>query len=264
MCPYAPFGNTLPSNLCFRIRAPAEEPPPRIQIIRFLDHTRDCMLAGTLVYFSRLYMTGVPRTRAIGWFPAMVALIAASSFLHGGCGPSRRDLEEQAASRTALGLNSDLRNDSAFADNSLLLASCQRQLGDYDSALVSFESTIEYFHSLNDQHLERRARIALSDFYHAMHKDADAVTIASAAATSAKVFSDVGDMYRALKIVARSNHRLGRYDDEMETLADLARIDSQSYQGRERPLLLRWMMQAFDGKGDQAGADGMFNRWKEL
>jgi tetratricopeptide (TPR) repeat protein len=215
----------------------------------------------------------------------MVALIAASSFLHGGCGPSRRDLEEQAASqselagkefndrhysraldatRTALGLNSDLRNDSAFADNSLLLASCQRQLGDYDSALVSFESTIEYFHSLNDQHLERRARIALSDFYHAMHKDADAVTIASAAATSAKVFSDVGDMYRALKIVARSNHRLGRYDDEMETLADLARIDSQSYQGRERPLLLRWMMQAFDGKGDQAGADGMFNRWKEL
>ncbi len=215
----------------------------------------------------------------------MVVFIAASWFLFGGCGPGRRDLEEQAASqsalagkefndrhysraleatRTALRLNTDLRNDSAFADNSLLLASCQRQLGDYDSALISFESTIEYFHSLNDQHLERRARIALADFYNAMYKDADAVSIASGAATSAKVFSDAGDMYRALKIVAQSDHRLARYDDELTALAELARIDSQSFQGRERPLLLRRMMEAGDGKGDRAAADAMFNRWSAL
>src|ERR1051325_6587163 len=131
-------------------------------------------------------------------------------------------MKTQIPTREAIRLNTDLNEDSVLADNYLLLANCQRQMGDYDSALVGFQNTIEYFHSLNDQRLERRARIALAGFYGEMFRDADAITIASDAATSAKVFSDFGDAYRALMIVARSAYRLGRYEDEQAALAELA------------------------------------------
>lgn len=224
--------------------------------------------------------------RLESWACLPIYLIVAGIVgLSGGCGPSRRDLEEQAASQSALAeknfndrkysgalaatreailLNTELRNDSAMADNYLLLASCQRQLGDYDSALVGFESTIEYFRSLNDQHLERRAKIALADFYVAIFRDADALAIASDAATSAKVFSNVGDTYRALMIVARATHRLGRYEDELAALAELARIDSQAYHGRDRVLLLRSMMEACAGSRDPGRYEEVFDRWKSF
>src|SRR5258706_2655290 len=195
-----------------------------------------------------------------------IVLIASSTILvSGGCGPSRRDLEEQAesqsamaeknfndgkysealaATREAIRLNTGMNEDSVLADNYLLLANCQRQMGDYDSALRGFQNSIEYFHSLNDQHLERGARIALAGFYGEMFRDVDALTIAADAATSAKVFSDFGDAYRALMIVARANHRLARYDEENATLAELGRIDTQAHGGRDRLLLLRMRMEA--------------------
>jgi tetratricopeptide (TPR) repeat protein len=216
---------------------------------------------------------------------AIVLIVGGVIGSSAGCGPGRRDLEEQAASqaataekyfndrkysealaatREAIRLNTSLREDSVLADNYLLLANCQRQLGDYDSALVGFENTIEYFHSLNDQHLERRARIGLAEFYGAMLRDVDAITIASDAAASANVFSDFGDAYRALMTVARSSHRLGRYDDESAALAELSKIDSQAHGGRDRLLLLRMKMESAVGAGDPAASGVIFTRWRDL
>src|ERR1051325_72196 len=249
------------------------------------QHAAPLFVTGDFPIFRPFIMKTQIPSRVAALSLAIVLIVSCTIVVSPGCGPSRRDLQEQAAAqaamaeknfndrkysealaatREAIRLNTDLNEDSVLADNYLLLANCQRQMGDYDSALVGFQNTIEYFHSLNDQHLERRARIALAGFYGEMFRDADAITIASDAATSAKVFSDFGDAYRALMIVARSAYRLGRYEDEQAALAELARIDTQAHGGRDRLLLLRMKMEASRGAGDPGSSGEIFNRWREF
>jgi tetratricopeptide (TPR) repeat protein len=210
-------------------------------------------------------------------------MAAGIGFIAAGCGPSRHEMEQQAseeaavaqiglgdqnysqamtAIREAMRLNGELKNDSALADNYILLSKCQRQAGDYDTALASLQEAIGYFHSLNEQQIERRVRIALADFYSAIFDPTDALAIASDAASTAKVFASIQDAYQGLMIVARSCHALERYDEEVAALNELAAIDSQYYRGQNRMLFLKSMMEAYARAGDPGKTAEAFERWK--
>ena len=211
-------------------------------------------------------------------------LIAAGiGFVAAGCGPSRHEMEQQAseeaavaqiglgdqnysqamaAIREAMRLNGELKNDSALGENYIVLSNCQRQTGDYDNALASLQEAIAYFHSLNEQQIERRVRIALADLYYTIFDPTDALPIASDAASTAKVFASVQDAFQGLLIVARSCHALERYDEEVAAITELALIDSQVYRGQNRMLFLKSMMAAFAGAGDSKKTTEAFERWK--
>jgi tetratricopeptide (TPR) repeat protein len=192
----------------------------------------------------------------------LITVYIASFVLITGCGRDLSEKVREAADQTqqaqklfsehkyvealtltqkAMLLNTELQNDSLLADVYLLLATCQQQLGQYDSALTSYQNAVQYFHSINDQHLERRARIALAEFYYVMKKNSNALDIASDAATAAKVFSNIPDTYRALMIVAKASHALERYDQEITALQELAYIDSQAFHQQHKIDLMKMM-----------------------
>ena len=216
-------------------------------------------------------MTKINRLRLAGPHGTLLlAIVAASALLRIGCSPSQQDKATQASqksltaqrlfidrdfaralstTREAMELNSDMQDDSSLADNYFLLANCQRQLGQYDSALSSFQEAVQYFHEVADQHAERKARIALAEFYALMGDDKDAAGIASDAAMAAQVFSKSDETFRALTIAAGAFHRLGRYDQELQTLDALVRLDSSQFNRRSRLALERQRSDALFASG---------------
>ena len=204
-------------------------------------------------------------------------------FVAGGCGPSQQEKARVAAgknieaerlfadkefaqalalTRESMELNGEVASDTSLSDNYVLMARCLRELGEYDSALVAFQSAIQYFHSVSDQHLERRARIALAEFYYEMNDNGNAAALSSDAAMAAKVFSNIDDRYSALAIAARAYHRLGRYKQELQTLDALAEIDNQTFAGRDNFALLQARLNSYNAAGQPAQAREVFSSWK--
>src|SRR5258706_6150730 len=84
-----------------------------------------------------------------------------------GCGPNEEEKRHDAGARIATArelfdaqqynqalqlvkeatsLNTEISNDTGLVENDIFAAHCQRQLGEYDSALVGYQSAIERSH----------------------------------------------------------------------------------------------------------------------
>jgi len=208
-------------------------------------------------------------------------VVVVLALMAGGCGRGNLEQEASALSEKAVHLTSegkygealpligsaleiygDGKHDSAAGDNAILAAICYRKLGLYDSALLSYQRAIEYFHTLKHQKLERRGWIALAEFYNLLREPQSAFTLASDAAGSAKVFDDRPDAYAALRIAATASHLLGNYDRELSLLQEVRRLDSLLYGSRSRGELLLAGFRATEASGDYAKTRAMWERWR--
>lgn len=209
-------------------------------------------------------------------------LLVCLCLLLAGCGSNEEEKLRDAASRAAkaqelfdaeqysqaflyikeaIAMNVGISNDTALAENDLLAARCQRQLGEYDAALASYQSAVQRSHGLSDRNRERKALIALAEFHSLMSRDNDALTIAADAATSAKLFANVEDAYRAMTIVATVCHKLQRYDKEVKTLEELLVLDSLSRKERDRNHLYALLFRAATSANKGIRSNDVFNRW---
>jgi tetratricopeptide (TPR) repeat protein/CHAT domain-containing protein len=173
----------------------------------------------------------------------------------------QRYMEALNLLRSAVQLNTGLENDTALANTYLFIGACQQQIGDYDSARMNYQYAGQYFHTIGDKHLERKARIVLADFYSLMGKNQEAFLLASDAATEAKLFSDVNDRYAALATVARTNHNLERFDEEQQALDEMRLIDSLSRRGQARDSLFLLQFRSASAQGKQEYIGQVFRRW---
>lgn len=158
--------------------------------------------------------------------------------------------------------NSDLKRDSALGENYLLLGHCQRKLGAYDSALGSFNASLEFFHLCGDQKLERRGRLALAQLTYDLRRYRDALSVASDAAAEGKVFSDSTNTLQALVLVARSNHKLRNYLKEIEVLDTLMSQNTRQATDEVKQELWEMLFQAHVGIGIERNVRTTFNRWR--
>jgi len=142
------------------------------------------------------------------------------------------------AVHAAMAQIADQKKDSLLGEYYLMAAKCHRWLGQYDSVLGCFQEALMRFHSVGDQALERKGKIALAEFYSLMNNDAAALSLASDAAASAKVFSDAAGASNALEIAAEANHRLGKFDREMNLLEELVKADSLENRSMRRAALM--------------------------
>ena len=160
--------------------------------------------------------------------------------------------------RASLLLNNELKRDSALAENYFLLARCQRMFAEYDSALLSFKTSLEYARLLRENQLERKVKIALAEFQYLLGEDEAALVTASDAAAAAKLYGDPRDVYRSLLINAKAYHSMTKYDRELHTLEKLMHIDSLMLSMQHRSELLRVLLRTHIAAGDDQKAREVF------
>ncbi len=202
-----------------------------------------------------------------------------------GCGKSDSDKAREATERSvqsatffnqqnyvralntinqAISLNTELNRDSALGENYILLAHCQRQLGQYDSALTAFKTSLQYFHLFGDPKLERRGRIGLAELFYALDDYSSALSLASDAAGESKVFSDAQNAYRAMIIVAKSYHKLRNFDREISALDELAQGNIQYGPEQSQYEILELLFQAHVSAGIQHDIREAFDKWRTV
>ncbi|MBI1805542.1 MAG: CHAT domain-containing protein [Ignavibacteria bacterium] len=174
----------------------------------------------------------------------------------------RSYIQALEAVNKAIVLNSSLKQDSALGENFLLQGTCYRQLGQYDSALVSFQKAVRLFQAGSDQKLERKGKTGLAGFYYVINNNTDALTLAMDVAGAARVFSDYADVYRALMIAANASHRLGEYEREIQSLEELIQIDSVLFHSREKINLLEYELLSYQSAGRYEKVLTVFDRWR--
>jgi len=164
-----------------------------------------------------------------------------------------------AAISRSISLNSELKRDSALGESYLLLALCHRKVGQYDSSLSAFNTSLQYFHLVGDQRLERRGRIALADLYYELGRFRDAYSLASDAAGEAKVFSDAANLTHALLLVAKTSRKLQDYPRDAAALEELSHTE-----GREisNPDLMKLKFRSAVAARDPERTRDAFERWK--
>ncbi len=165
--------------------------------------------------------------------------------------------------RQAFTLSSDAKLDSVAGESSLLMASCYRLLGVYDSALLSYQNAAQAFNRLSDQRMERKGRIALAQFYHVIKEDSSALSLAAAATGSAKVFADSLDWVASLRTLAGASHELGDYSLEVSSLYQLMVLDSALFRSRNEDELLGSLLHAFESQGQYDQARSVWQRWRK-
>ncbi len=173
----------------------------------------------------------------------------------------QRYVEALNLARDVVQLNSQLQNDTALANSYLFLARCHREIGVYDSALYDYEHAAQCAHNVAEKRLERKAQIELAEFDLSMGRCADAFTLASDAATEAKLFGDLSDRYTALATVASANHSLRRYDDEQQALGEMILIDSLAQRGRAHDSLQALLFRSVAAQGKPDAIYQAFRRW---
>jgi len=165
--------------------------------------------------------------------------------------------------KDAVAINTEASNDTALAENNLLVARCYQQLGEYDSALTHYQNAIERSHALSDRNRERAAQIALAEFHLLMNRDIDALAVASDAATSAKLFTNVHDAYAALLVVATASHKLQRYDQEIKAIEELLVFDSLGQKEKERNRLYASLFRAVSASHKGMRSIEVLSRWMD-
>lgn len=154
------------------------------------------------------------------------------------------------------------KTDSIAGESGLVAAGAYRALGDYDSALSSLQGAIQAFQRVGQQKAERKGRIALAAFYHVIHEDDAALTLANDAVGSAKVFGDNDDILHSLRTAADASHALGRYDDEAGFIGGLMQLDSGMTGGRNRTGHFEELLRSAAAAGNAAEAHRVYARWK--
>lgn len=161
----------------------------------------------------------------------------------------------------AIIINGELKRDSALGENYILLGLCQRKLGAYDSALTAFTTSLEYFHLVGDQKLERRGRIALAQLSYDLHRYRNALSVAADAAAEGKVFADSANTFQALLLVARSNHKLRNFPKEISVLEGLMGENMIGVSEEVRQDIWEMLFHARAGRGVQEDVRATFSRW---
>ena len=161
----------------------------------------------------------------------------------------------------AMSMNGELQQDSAFADNLVLLGLLHRQLGQYDSALITFRDALARAHAMSNSVVERKGKVALADFLAAMRDNADAASLASDAATSSKFSSDWGNLYSSLLIASTAYHGLGQERSELRTLEELVQLDNRGFNSRHAQLLFGKRMDAFAAEEMIDSVRAAFQQW---
>ena len=162
----------------------------------------------------------------------------------------------------AISLYADLKEDSSLAEAYMLMAECQRQLGEYDSSLFSYRAAVEKFHTLGHNKPERRAKLALAQFYYSISDYTAAYEVARDVAAAAKIYSSQTEAFQALVLRAKASHGLGQYDAEIKTLEVVIQIDSQVYRAANRIDLMKQLFRAYVQAGHYAQARGVLGEWK--
>ena len=166
------------------------------------------------------------------------------------------------AARQALVLNREPEKDSALCETELLIGRIQRELGQYDSASMSFSEARGLIHGTADNGLERRVKIALGEFLVQMYQYEKAESLVTEAATTARFSTDPADMYLALSIARSADHELGRFGSELNVLRSLAEIDSQAFHGHTAATILMERIGALIALRQFDSAASEISRWE--
>lgn len=150
----------------------------------------------------------------------------------------KRYLEAERAVQVAMNLNGELQQDSALAEDYLLLGQLQRQTGRYDSALITLRYVLQRAHLMSNPTIEREGKLALADFLLDMQSYSDAASLGADASTLGQFSSDWGLMFQALDLGSKAYQVSGNYPAELKILKQLARLDSERF-GNEHAVELR-------------------------
>ncbi len=170
-------------------------------------------------------------------------------------------IQSLASITEAVKLNSEIKRDSALGENYLLLALCQRKLGQYDSSISSFKISLDYFHLVGDQKLERRGRIVLAELFYALGRHSDALSLASDAAGEAKIFSDIPNETHALLLVVKASQRMRKFPRASSALDELFQIESKQGSEVAKANLLKLSFQVSTAYGDIDRIRESFHKW---
>lgn len=169
--------------------------------------------------------------------------------------------EAMTVVRKAMNANSELQQDSALAENYLLLGLIQRAVGQYDSALTTLRYVLERAHLMTNPVVERKGKIALADFLTAMRVYGDAVSLATDAATLSKFSSDWEGLRSSLLIACSAHHGLGHRDAELKTLGELLKIEIERLGGQDAALVLEERLGVFAAACQPDSVRSAFEEW---
>ncbi|MBI4809961.1 MAG: CHAT domain-containing protein [Ignavibacteriales bacterium] len=157
--------------------------------------------------------------------------------------------------KDAISLFNELKRDSIVGQIYLLLARCQRSVGEYDSSVTNYQHAAFVFNKLGEKKLARKSEIELAWFYLSLKQSSASISIAENSAATAKVFSDSEDIFEALSCAVEAYHAIGNHALEIRTLQNLLDLDSVFYRSQHKCTLLEKQIVAHElrKQPDQAG-----------
>jgi tetratricopeptide (TPR) repeat protein len=226
---------------------PLESPHPAT--MKRPPHTRV-----VLVILSALFLAAAGGCRHPRTIPDQQQKLAQAwdAYHNGKFGDALKLLDEFPASGSG---------DSLMAEAGLLVGQCRMQLGQYDSAVASFQDAVHLFHSSNNPKREQAASAAIADFRLRMGDYPTARAIALGSAGTSLLLHDTAAALQALSYGADALHQMGRYDEESGILARLFSLDSISSLPRPaRSSISLRMLDAAIAAGQTGRARGFYEQ----
>ncbi len=158
----------------------------------------------------------------------------------------------------------ELGLDSLVAENLYMRARCREQLGQYDSALADYRTSMLYAREASDKRLERLNKFSLSKFYFNMQEYKLSQVLASEAAAAAKVFSDTKMLFDALFLSANADWRIGNIDRAMRTISEIKRLNSIDSNKTQQHSIVTLQAEMFRMAGRDKEMRDAFREWKEF
>jgi tetratricopeptide (TPR) repeat protein len=158
----------------------------------------------------------------------------------------------------------ELGLDSLVAENLYMRARCREQLGQYDSALADYRTSMLYAREASDKRLERLNKYFLSKFYFDMQEYKLSQVLASEAAAAAKVFSDTKMLFDALFLSANADWRTGNPDRAMRTISEIKKLNSVDSNKTQQHSIVSLQAEMFRIAGRDKEMRDVFREWKEF